>query len=74
LPVVLELIPYLSANGIILLLTVAAFKQAVRVGVSYWWFLWEVAGAFLAVPFFATLKIFADHAESLTPIAIFLEE
>jgi len=47
---------------------------AVLVGVLFWWFLWGVAGAFLAVPFFATLKILADHVESLTPIAIFLRE
>jgi hypothetical protein len=33
-----------------------------------------VAGAFLAVSFFATLKICADHMESLTPIATFLGE
>jgi predicted PurR-regulated permease PerM len=45
---------------------------AVLVGVLFWWLLWGVAGAFLAVPFFATLKILADHVESLTPIATFL--
>jgi predicted PurR-regulated permease PerM len=47
---------------------------AVLVGVLFWWLLWGVAGAFLAVPFFATLKIFADHVESLAPIATFLGE
>jgi predicted PurR-regulated permease PerM len=47
---------------------------AVFVGVLFWWFLWGVAGVFLAVPFFATLKIFADHVESLAPIATFLGE
>jgi len=47
---------------------------AVLVGVLFWWLLWGVAGAFLAVPFFATLKILADHVESLTPIATFLGE
>ncbi len=46
----------------------------VLVGVLFWWLLWGVAGAFLAVPFFATLKILADHVESLTPIATFLGE
>ena len=30
---------------------------AVLMGVLFWWFLWGVAGAFLAVPFIATLKI-----------------
>jgi len=47
---------------------------AVLAGVLFWWLLWGVAGAFLAVPFFATLKILADHVESLTPIATFLGE
>jgi predicted PurR-regulated permease PerM len=47
---------------------------AVLLGVLFWWLLWGVAGAFLAVPFLATLKILADHVESLTPIATFLGE
>jgi len=47
---------------------------AVLVGVLFWWLLWGVAGAFLAVPFFAALKILADHVEGLTPIATFLGE
>jgi predicted PurR-regulated permease PerM len=47
---------------------------AVLVGVLFWWYLWGVAGAFLAVPFFATLKIVADHLEGLAPVAAFLGE
>jgi len=47
---------------------------AVLVGVLFWWLLWGVAGAFLAVPFFAALKILANHVESLTPLATFLGE
>jgi len=47
---------------------------AVLLGVLFWWLLWGVAGAFLAVPFFAALKILADHVESLTPLATFLGE
>jgi predicted PurR-regulated permease PerM len=47
---------------------------AVFVGVLFWWYLWGVAGAFLAVPFFATLKIVADHVEGLAPVAAFLGE
>ena len=47
---------------------------AVLVGVLFWWLLWGVAGAFLAVPFLATLKILADHVESLTPLGTFLGE
>ena len=47
---------------------------AVLVGVLVWELVWGGAGAFLAVPFFATLKILADHVESLTPMATFLGE
>jgi predicted PurR-regulated permease PerM len=47
---------------------------AVFVGVLFWWFLWGVAGAFLALPFFATLKIVADHVEGLAPLMTFLGE
>ena len=41
-------------------------------GVLFWWFLWGVAGAFLAVPFIATLKILADHRPNMAPLATFL--
>jgi predicted PurR-regulated permease PerM len=47
---------------------------AVFVGVLFWWYVWGIAGAFLAVPFFATLKIVADHVEGLAPLATFLGE
>jgi predicted PurR-regulated permease PerM len=47
---------------------------AVFVGVLFWWYLWGVVGAFLAVPFFATLKILADHVDRLAPIAAVLGE
>jgi len=47
---------------------------AVLVGVLFGWLLWGVAGAFLAVPFCATLKILAEHVESLTPVGTFLGE
>lgn len=45
---------------------------AVLMGVLFWWFLWGVAGAFLAVPFIATLKILADHRPNMAPLATFL--
>jgi predicted PurR-regulated permease PerM len=45
---------------------------AVFVGVLFWYGLWGVAGAFLAVPILASLKILGDHVESLAPVAEFL--
>jgi predicted PurR-regulated permease PerM len=45
---------------------------AVLVGVLFWWFLWGVTGAFLAVPILATAKIIGDHVPSLAAVGEFL--
>lgn len=45
---------------------------AVFVGVLFWYTLWGVAGAFLAVPILASCKILGDHIEPLSPVAEFL--
>ena len=47
---------------------------AVFVGVLFWYALWGVPGAFLAVPILASLKIVGDHVDSLSPLAEFLGE
>ena len=47
---------------------------AILVGLVFWWWLWGVGGAFVAVPLLATFKIFCDHIESLAPIGEFLGE
>jgi len=47
---------------------------AVFVGVLFWYSLWGVAGAFLAVPILASLKIMGDHIDSLAPLAEFLAD
>jgi predicted PurR-regulated permease PerM len=47
---------------------------AVFVGLVFWWYLWGVPGAILAVPMMATLKITCDHIASLAPIGEFLAE
>ena len=47
---------------------------AVLVGVLIWWFLWGIAGAFLAVPIVATIKIVADRVEGMKPVGEFLGE
>jgi predicted PurR-regulated permease PerM len=47
---------------------------AVLVGVLLWWFLWGIPGAFLAVPLIATIKIVADHVDTLKPVGEFLGE
>jgi predicted PurR-regulated permease PerM len=45
---------------------------AILVGLGFWWWIWGVGGAFVAVPLLATFKIFCDHIESLAPIGEFL--
>ena len=45
---------------------------AVFVGVLFWYALWGIAGAFLAVPILASLKILGDHIDSMAPVAEFL--
>jgi predicted PurR-regulated permease PerM len=45
---------------------------AVLVGVLFWWFLWGVPGAFLAVPLIATAKILGDHVRGLSAMGEFL--
>jgi predicted PurR-regulated permease PerM len=47
---------------------------AVFIGLIFWWYIWGVAGAILAVPIMATIKIACDHIESLAPIGEFLAE
>ncbi|MFL5516562.1 MAG: AI-2E family transporter [Gemmatimonadales bacterium] len=45
---------------------------AVLVGVLFWWTLWGVPGAFLAVPIIATAKVLGDHLPRLRPLGEFL--
>ena len=45
---------------------------AILIGLVFWWWIWGVGGAFIAVPLIATFKIFCDHIESLAPIGEFL--
>lgn len=47
---------------------------AVLIGVMFWWYVWGVAGAFLAVPIIAMIKVFASKHEPLRPVCEFLSE
>src|SRR5688572_30261557 len=47
---------------------------AVFIGLIFWWYLWGVPGAILAVPMMATIKIACDHIAALAPIGEFLAE
>jgi len=45
---------------------------ALFVGLAFWWWIWGIPGAFIAVPLMATFKIFCDHIATLAPIGEFL--
>jgi predicted PurR-regulated permease PerM len=45
---------------------------AIFIGLVFWWWIWGVPGAFIAVPLIAMFKIFCDHIEALAPIGEFL--
>ena len=47
---------------------------ALLVGLIFFWGLWGVAGAFLAVPILAAVQVVAMRVRSLHPIAVFLGE
>lgn len=44
------------------------------VGLLFWWYVWGIAGALLAVPMMAAFRIFCDRVEGLQGIADFLAE
>lgn len=52
--------PYLGATAMTILL-----------GLVFWWWVWGIPGAFIAVPLLATFKIFCDHSEALAPVGKF---
>jgi predicted PurR-regulated permease PerM len=47
---------------------------AIFISLAFWWWMWGIAGALLAVPLLATFKIFCDHVEALSAIGAFLGE
>jgi predicted PurR-regulated permease PerM len=45
---------------------------ALFIGLAFWFWIWGVPGAFIAVPLLATLKICGDHIDALAPLGEFL--
>ena len=41
---------------------------------AFWYWIWGIPGAFIAVPLLATLRICCDHIEALAPVGEFLGE
>ena len=42
-------------------------------GLTFWWWVWGIPGALLAVPMLGTFKLFCDHVEPLEGVGKFLE-
>jgi predicted PurR-regulated permease PerM len=47
---------------------------AILISVMFWWMIWGVAGAFVAVPILASLRVLGAHVPALTPLSVLLEE
>ncbi|MDQ3138596.1 MAG: AI-2E family transporter [Gemmatimonadota bacterium] len=45
---------------------------ALFVGFTFWWYIWGIPGAIMAVPMMATMKIICDHIDALSPVGEFL--
>jgi predicted PurR-regulated permease PerM len=45
---------------------------ALLVSLAFWFWIWGIPGALMAVPLLATLKILCDHIERLAPLGEFL--
>ena len=45
---------------------------ALFIGLAFWFWIWGIPGAFIAVPILATFKIFCDHIESMASVGEFL--
>lgn len=45
---------------------------ALFIGMMFWWYVWGIPGALMAVPMMAAIKIFCDHFEDLAPVGEFL--
>src|SRR5882672_9157182 len=47
---------------------------AVIIFVLFWWFIWGIPGAFLAIPIAATLKVLGDQVPQMSPLGELLGE
>jgi predicted PurR-regulated permease PerM len=46
---------------------------AIFVGFLFWWYLWGIPGALLAVPLMVALYVCCEHIEKLKPYGAFLK-
>jgi predicted PurR-regulated permease PerM len=46
----------------------------ILIAVMFWWMIWGVAGAFVAVPILASLRVLGSRVPALTPLSVLLQE
>lgn len=76
-PGVFLLINFIQANiatPLLLSQRLSLNPVAQFIGLSLFWWLWGIPGAFLALPILATFKIFCDHIDGMRSIGEFLGE
>jgi len=74
-PVVFLVINLVQANFLSPMLLghrLALNPVALFVGLAFWFWIWGIPGAFIAVPLMAAFKILCDHVEALAPVGEFL--
>jgi predicted PurR-regulated permease PerM len=47
---------------------------AILISVMFWWMIWGVAGAFVAVPILASMRVLGSRVPALEPLCVLLEE
>jgi predicted PurR-regulated permease PerM len=46
----------------------------ILISVMFWWMIWGVAGAFVAVPILASMRVLGSRVPALEPLCVLLEE
>jgi predicted PurR-regulated permease PerM len=73
-PAVYAVVSFLEGNFVTPLIVgrrLTLNPVVIFVGLLFWFFLWGIPGALLAVPILASFKIVCDHVETLAPIGQF---
>lgn len=70
--VVINLIESYVATPLVLGRRLTLNPVVIFLGLTFWGWIWGIAGALLAVPIMVAFKIFCDHIEPLAPVGEFL--